>query len=252
MRLLCVLFMALIWAACPVFARPAVVTAGEHAGFTRVVIQFGGPVDWQLGRYPQGYRLRIRTNLPTYDLKNVFDLIGKTRLTAADVDPATGDLRMGLSCRCFAMPYEDRPGVVVIDLRDGDAPAGSSFELPLDKPAVSVTSADIHPADDYPQPAYDWSTWSLPAANPVPPAPKPDQPNPDLHPLRPSLDPLRLSLIRDLSRGASQGLVDMVVPDQTDPRPPNAVTPPAQIEIGAEHLTASQKADPAPPMTAQV
>ncbi len=249
MRLWYILITVLIWAACPAFPRPAVITAGEHAGFTRVVIQFGAPIDWHLGREPQGYRLRIVPKAPTYDLKNVFNLIGKTRLTAAAVDPETGDLRLNLSCRCFAMPYEERPGVVVVDLRDGDAPAGSSFELPLDKPAVAHISADIDSAQHYPQPTFNWSIWSLPTAVSLPVAP---DPNPQLPPLNPSLNPLRSSLIQDLSRGASQGLVDMVVPDQTAPPPTDGKALPPQIEIGVQdHLITRQKDRPGPALAAQ-
>ena len=230
MRLWGILVMALIWLACPAFARPAVVTAGEHAGFTRVVIQFGGPVDWQLGRDKQGYRLRILTKATTYDLENVFKLIKKTRLTATSVDPATGDLMLSLSCHCFAMPYEERLGVVVVDLRDGDAAAGSSFELPLELPELTK----IPPKGDYPQPAYDWSTWSLPATDPLsapPMAADLAKPGPPLPALSVTLEPMRLSLIQDISRGASQGLVDMIVPDQTVSRPAAVEALPTQIEM---------------------
>ena len=244
MRFWAIVVLFLIWVASPVFSGPAVVTAGEHSGFTRIVLQFGAPVDWQLGRGPQGYILRVRPNAPVYDLKSVFNLIGKTRLTAASVDPATGDLSLNLSCRCYAMPFEERPGVVVVDLRDGAAPPGSSFELPLE----FLTAGNPKTGD--PKPSYDWTTLPLSAVgtgmplvtNLATPSPSADQ----------TLEALRLSLIQDLSRGASQGVVDMVVPAK--PAEPRAdPTPlPAQIQIGPDpNLVTRQKASVAVPLTAQ-
>ena len=244
MRFWAIVLLFLIWAARPVFAGPAVVTAGEHSGFTRIVLQFGAPVDWKLGRGPQGYTLRVQPNAPVYDLKNVFNLIGKTRLTAASVDPATGDLSLGLSCRCYAMPFEERPGVVVVDLRDGAAPKGSSFELPLEDLTAGTLKADD------PKPSYDWTTLPLSAAgtgmplatNLVSPTPPADQ----------TLETLRLSLIHDLSRGASQGVVDMVVPAQPAEPRADAAPLPAQIHIGPDpNLVTRQKASRAVPLTAQ-
>lgn len=248
MRVLGLILLFLFCGAFPVFARPAIVTAGEHPGFTRVVVQFGGPVDWQLGRGDLGYALRIRPKAPDYDLKNVFNLIGKTRLTATSVDSATGDLMLSLSCACYAMPFEQRPGVVVVDLRDGVAPAGSSFELPLEKRAVALDKGKELKSP------YDWTSLTPPApgadmswaANPGRPNPEPD----------PSLERLRLSLIQDLSRGASQGVVEMVVPDQSTDQPSDNTGSAQNIQIGADprpdpNLVTRQKASAAAPLTAQ-
>ena len=209
MRVWAALLFVLVWGACPALARNAVVTAGEHAGFPRVVVQFGGPVDWQLGRTPQGYSLRISPEVPVYDMKTVFNLIGKTRLTAAAMDPATGDLALSLACPCYAMPYEERPGVIVIDLRDGTAPPGSSFELPLESSATQG-----QPKVNVTKPSYDWTKLPSPAADASSALPfweRRAKPNPLQ---AETMESLRLSLIQDLGRGASHGLVDMVVPAQ--------------------------------------
>jgi len=244
---ICVL--ALIWGAWPASARPAIVTAGEHAGFTRVVIEFGGPVDWQLGRGPQGYRLRVKPKAPIYDLKTVFNLIKKNRLTAAQVDPDSGDLKLNFSCRCYAMPYEDRPGVVVVDLRDGVAPTASSFELPLENSAPAEVAAE----GAFSKPLYDWATLSLPTpvtslALPTPSAP----PGMPLAPVNQTLEPLRLSLIQDLSRGASQGLVDLIVPEQIAAPSLDPGSLPRQISVHADpNFAIRQGAAPNSPMTAQ-
>ncbi len=244
MKFWIVVLLSLIWGSFRAFAGPAVVTAGEHAGFTRVVIQFGTPVDWQLGRGPQGYGLRIKPDAPVYDTKTVFNLIGKTRLTATYVDPTTGDLMLSLSCACYAMPYEQRPGVVVVDLRDGAAPAGSSFELPLQIPKKG-------PPKDYdPKASYDWTTLALPPVGQIPNVPLTTNfgmPNLDLIQ---TLEPLRLALIQDLSRGASQGVVDMIMPTEAAEKP--SATVPSQIQMGADlKKDQNQKAGPSAPLTVQ-
>ena len=238
MRFWGALLVSLLWAASPLWAAPARVIAGEHAGFTRVVIQFEAPVDWQLGRDPQGYRLRIKPKAPLYDLKTVFNLISKSRLTATDTDPATGELTLSVSCACYAMPYEERPGLVVIDLRDGVAPRGSSFELPLDQMAPVQTKQDT------PKPSYDWTSLPLPVAPASwPTAPDLVQQRP---PPYPNASALRLSLIEDLGRGASHGLVDLVVPTQPGKAPDGGNFVSGQIQIGPDPNLVTDQTAPAP------
>ena len=123
-------FLLLIWlavAALPAEAAPVKVTTGAHQGFTRLVMEFGAPVNWSVGRTEAGYALKIEGQTPGYDLSQVFQLIGRERLAAIWSDPASGELRISIGCACHAIPFEFRPGIVVIDLRDGPPPSGSSF-----------------------------------------------------------------------------------------------------------------------------
>ena len=113
-------------------AAPVQVSTGEHPGFTRLVLQYDAPVNWVIGRTPDGYELRLPEATAQYDLSRAFDQIGRTRLAAIWADPETGALHVGVGCACYAMPFEFRPGIVVIDLKDGAPPKGSSFEQPLD------------------------------------------------------------------------------------------------------------------------
>ena len=125
-----VLMLALCWGGLA-NAGPVAVTSGEHDGFTRLVFDFGAPVEWQVGRSADGYEVAITGATPAYDLRGIFQLIGRSRLAAIWPDPQTGNLRIGIACACHALPFEFRPGIVVIDLRDGPPPRGSSFELSL-------------------------------------------------------------------------------------------------------------------------
>jgi hypothetical protein len=113
-------------------AEPARVTSGDHDGFSRLVVELTAPGDWRFGRQSDGYALVVDSATQGYDLGTVFDLIGRERLAAVSVSPSNGNLLIGLACACHAIPFEFRPGVIVIDIREGPPPAGSSFEEMLD------------------------------------------------------------------------------------------------------------------------
>lgn len=232
-------------------AGPALVTSGEHEGFTRLVVQFDGPVDWHVGRTADGYTLRLQDARPVYDLTKAFDLIGKSRLAALSSDPNTGELHFGVACACYAMPFEFRPGIVVLDLFDGTPPKGSSFEEPLDgatKPvAVAVAKT---PAPD--APAYDWT--KLPTAGPD------HKPNLlgaigplsiDLNMVDAGLEPLRQSLIEEMGRGASQGIVEMAKPKKASDVE-HGEDPSIRIHLGeTPEMNVRQKGEHGEPLTAQ-
>lgn len=235
-------------------AGPAVVTSGEHPGFTRLVMQFNGPVDWQVGRALDGYVLRLNGERPSYNLDKAFDLIGKSRLAALWADPASGDLHFGIACACYAIPFEFRPGVIVVDLRDGKPPKGSSFENPLDVSAPVAGSAPA-PAPLGSPVAYDWI--SLTAEH--------------LHTIMgssldaalatsdagglaadPALDALRTSLMEEMSRGASQGIVDMAKPTKATETQTGNLGPSVLIHLGeTPNLVIRQKGFAEAPLTAK-
>ena len=208
----------LIWCclAMPAFGGPVAVTSGEHAGFTRLVLDFGAPVDWQVGRTSDGYALQLRGKSPPqpYDLTKVFALIGKGRLAAIWADPQTVQLNIGVACACHAIPFEFRPGILVIDLRDGAPPKGSSFELALD--GASVPMLDVKPTPrprarpDHIGPIYDWTKRAL--ADLKAPLAAVDLPQHTADFGDPTLQSLRESLLHQLSRGAALGVVDLTLP----------------------------------------
>ena len=116
----------------PALAQTARVTAGDHDGFSRLVVELPVAADWRFGRQSDGYALVVDDATVSYDLVGIFDLIGRQRLAAVAVSPVNGNLEIGLACACHAIPFEFRPGVIVIDIREGAPPAGSSFEATLD------------------------------------------------------------------------------------------------------------------------
>ena len=87
-------------------ANTVTVRSGEHQGFSRLVLEFPNPVDWQFGRTEDGYELRLPDAGSTYDLSQVYRLIDKARVAAVSTGPDQGSLFIGLGCACHAIPFE--------------------------------------------------------------------------------------------------------------------------------------------------
>lgn len=208
---LCLLLLLL---AAPVQAQVATVRTGEHDIFSRIVVEAPGSTDWRFGRTDDGYELSLGAGPWRFDLAGVFDRIPRNRLAGLWADPGTGHLRLGIGCACHAVPFEFRPGIIVIDLKDGPPPKGSAFESGLQGAATPVLG-------DRPVPkprARPWATagrnYDWVAAR----APRPAAPEPAIAPKvdAAALVPLRDALLAQLSKGMAEGVVDMARPA---PRP---------------------------------
>lgn len=190
-------------------AQSVTVTSGEHGTFTRIALDFGETIDWQVGRTIDGYALRIPGKTPDYDLSSVYKLIGRDRISALWVDPENGDLHLGIGCGCFAMPFAFRPSIVVIDVKNGKPPKGSAFEIDL--PGASTrTATGVSDAAETGGPAYDWvgarqADIGVPGRDAAETAASP-------LPVAPGLEPLRKALLEEMSRGAAAGLIDLSLP----------------------------------------
>lgn len=212
--------------ALPAQAQAVRVTSGEHDGFTRLVVQLAGAETWSFGRRADGYELHLATP-HSFDLSQVYRLIGRTRLAGIWVNPASGALRLAVGCACHAVPFEHRAGIVVIDLRDGPPTTGDTFEQGIDgtamppltglpglRPRPRPARAPIAPPD------YDW----LALAQRKPPAlmlPLMAAQSTALTPpqvagVKPAVQPLREALLMQLSRSAADGVVEMRVPARQD------------------------------------
>lgn len=202
----------------PAAAEIARVKSGEHADFTRLVVQAPGVKDWSFGRSTDGYELRLDSGAWEYDVTSVFDLIPRTRLASISGDPASGNLRLGIACECHAIPFEFRPGLIVIDLRDGPPPRGSAFETALEipsAPAVSVRPEQRPDPPAAPSPPlvvarYNWLDDRLTASPVI--AETHSEPSLDLPLGEESLNPLRQALLAQMSIGLSNGVIDLADP----------------------------------------
>lgn len=196
-----VLFLLAVLAA-PAFGQTARVISGEHADFTRLVVELPEPRDWTVGRTSMGYAFGTgASSQPAYDLSRVWERIPKTRLQALRADPDSGALLLTLACPCHVFPFEYRPGVIVLDIKDGPAPTGSVFET-----AFAALAADPLPPAEGPA-GYDWIDLAMTG-----PATRSADPPLPLATGSISLDPLRDELLEQISRGAAEGVVDMELP----------------------------------------
>lgn len=207
-------------------AQTVAVSTGDHPNFTRVVLEAQGLNGWRLDRLPDGYALRLRRPA-SFDLDGAFRVITRDRLTnLAPLDDGRG-LRLTLDCTCHAVGFDYRPGIVVIDLRDGPPPEGSSFELTQTgdlAPPLQQSNAAPRPVAR-PALAWDWTEQALTTARtagaPVAPAPLPD----------PQSLALREALLQGLADGAARGLVDPVIRLPPPPEPGGAVPGAARVGL---------------------
>lgn len=185
------------------------VTSGDHSSFTRLVFTFPTLPDWRLGRTEDGYLLRLEGGRQTFDLSQAFQRITRSRLSSIWVDPSDGTVRLGVACSCHAIPFEYRQGILVVDLRDGPPPSGSSFELTLDGQALPPLEGEARPRPRpraiASMPMFDWRDQALGrrwSASPPGPA-LPVLPTPD-----PTIQSMRRDLLTGFAQAAAAGLID--------------------------------------------
>lgn len=204
--------------------RAVSVKSGDHRGFTRLVLTFPAPVDWVLGRTESGYGLQIAGPDLPYDLSSVYRVISKDRLRSIWVDPATGNLLLGVDCPCHAIPFELGSKTLVIDIKDGAPPRSSSFELRLTdgtiSPPLQQRSRQATPAQRRREVAegeegYDWLSreagTAQPAAAAVPTQVATEAATAGLE-ADLTLEDFRSMLIEEVGRGATEGVVEMETP----------------------------------------
>jgi hypothetical protein len=234
-------------------AETARVAGGEHSDFTRIVVEAREMADWRFGRAEDGYELDLGPAVEAFDVTEAFEKIPRDRVTAIWRDPDTGRLRVSLACACHALAFEFRPGIVVIDIKSGPPPEASGFEQPIDPPAALPDPAPSSPdpAPNADTPAYDWvemmrsgteGTGSGDAGVPLP------LPTGDA-----SLDPLRDALLAQISRGASEGVVEIdegaLAENPVDPAAEDG--PWGRVSVGEmPGVTVDGARDPAKPVTA--
>lgn len=111
-------------------AQTVALRTGEHRDFTRIVAFVPDGADWNVGRNADGYVLRV-DDVDGYDLSGFFDLIPRTRVLDAAEGAAPSDLQLFVTCPCNIRAWRLRPGIVVVDVRDGLPNRITPFELAL-------------------------------------------------------------------------------------------------------------------------
>lgn len=109
------------------------VRAGEHAQFTRLVIQVPEANSWRVTTDNLTAQLIVDGPPLQFDLSQTFSKIPRTRLRHAQATP--GKLELHLACDCEIRAYEDIPQFLVIDI------------LGIGQPVVTRPANSIRPPE---------------------------------------------------------------------------------------------------------
>lgn len=115
--------LALILLCGPAAALTLTVRAGEHAGFSRLVIPLPPGVEWNLLQHGTGAELSLDDTDILFLTDQIFERIPRNRIVAlAQAGPgAPLAITLGCDCRVEAVLLEDRR--LVIDVKDGSRQA---------------------------------------------------------------------------------------------------------------------------------
>jgi hypothetical protein len=118
-----------IFSASAAKAQPVVVTSGEHEDFSRLVFNFSKPSNWRLQREENGYLFIAQAVGASFDISQVYRRLSKNRVINVLQRRNPNGVFLELDCECYAAPFEFRPGMIVVDIKDGAAPPNSNFEM---------------------------------------------------------------------------------------------------------------------------
>jgi hypothetical protein len=108
------------------------VISGEHEDFSRLVFQYPDAEEWSIVRIDEGYILETPSGKHDYNVSKVFDLIPQTRILKLETTPE-GALKIFTKTGFHLDAFDLRAGRLVVDVKNGQAPAGSKFELPKEQ-----------------------------------------------------------------------------------------------------------------------
>ncbi|MFT5006981.1 MAG: hypothetical protein ACJAXK_001645 [Yoonia sp.] len=118
-------------------AQAAPIRAGEHARFTRLVITIPEGTEWDVGKMEGGFGLQV-SGISDYETEAAFERIPKDRILDLIQTQAGGTLFIASECACYADAFLWQPDKLVVDIRDGAAPANSTFNDFLSTPSPSI------------------------------------------------------------------------------------------------------------------
>ncbi len=98
------------------FGQEAVLRSGEHDGFTRLAAKLPAISTWTLEQTGSSVRVRFTSRPPEFDLSQVYDRIGRSRINA--VTKTKNTLEIELGCDCGVSTKASTPLMLVIDVVD--------------------------------------------------------------------------------------------------------------------------------------
>ena len=193
-------------------AQVAVVRSGAHDGFDRLVIDMPSRVEWRSELRDDGASLIFENKALRFDLDAVFARIGRARLRAISAPESGGRLDLDFACPCRLNVFWHASSMLVLDILDGE-PAETSGRDNAPSQGMAGVPETIMPATRH-------SPASLTLAESIRSMAGPQKTSiPETRPSRashPDLPRMTQTLLRQLGRAASQGLVTLSEP--TRPR----------------------------------
>ncbi|WP_370274503.1 hypothetical protein [Pararhodobacter marinus] len=242
---------ALASAVCLLLGAPAaaqIVTpyAGEHDSFTRLVVPLPPGTGWSLDPDGRTRRLTLDAETLRLGLDRVFRRIPRDRLASVTADGAT--LVLELACDCPIRAWEERPGMLILDI--SDAPA----QVPEVSLPPAVTPRPALPRRPDPLAAARAAGAALARSRPalaVAPTPAPTEPTEADE----ALQRLGQDLGATLSTALGQGLLDPAVEAPVSatqvlsapPEDPADFPPNMRISSVLDRADPSRMPDPPPP-----
>ena len=213
------------------FAQRVIVRSGEHADFSRLAFEFSGQVDWEMGRVEHGYEIRLDGVSVEIDISEAFHRISRDRIKNLSISDDNKRITLDLGCECHADAFEFRPGLLVVDVKDGRPLASSRFEKVFVSDELTTdqhTSVQI-PKESQPKPTEstpDRRVVALPMRLPM--AHAPANPQVGLFDVnskegirRPTkqVSVMQSEILQQIGRAASQGLLDANISDAARAEP---------------------------------
>jgi len=237
--------LALLLTAGLALSQTIAVQSGEHAGFTRLVLDIGAGRDWSLSGEGETRQLALDPPVEGFAIARVFDLIPRTRLAALEAGEA---LTLMLACPCDIRATRHRERYLILDIAEADpAPA------PDGRPAASEAETVRRQAAAESLPDM---TRLLTGAGPAPAEPA-SQPRAPVTPT--ATDPGEIDMAEaarimaeQLARAAASGLLEAAPGrpmSDADPIPAAEIEPPepAPDPVVLQPRTPPDLAEPAPP-----
>ncbi|WP_299971281.1 hypothetical protein [uncultured Roseobacter sp.] len=233
-RLTGVIGAVVLSAATAAYANPITVRSGDHAGFTRLVMDMPADSQWELSETRGLATVTFPNHESGFDVRRVFDIIPRDQLT--DVRSYGSRLELELACACTIRTFVERGEYLVIDIRDGPA-------LPISSDQVPPEFVPVRPASRF---NYGDLLWSgLPAPESVR-GPSRSEVSTSLEPINPSrednkelaneiVNETRETLLHQMSDASSRGILQLAAPDMgLELRPTSIDDEPEMFNSSAE------------------
>ena len=121
---------ALLAAAPAVGAEGGAIRGGEHAGFTRIVLEIESTTEWSLETASDRATIRFPGRSLAFDTREVFERIPRTRIRAVSVrgGEAGSEIAVDLGCDCRVSTAFVGARWLALDVADRGAPRTAPAE----------------------------------------------------------------------------------------------------------------------------